>query len=344
MPLVQIIIPNWNGLALLKTCLAALEVQTFKDFAITVVDNGSNDGSFAWLREHAPPIHLIANAENRGFAAAINQGIRATDSKYVVTLNNDTEPFPGWLEALVSAADKYRGVGMFASKMLFPNEQHTINSTGICLDPVGIAWDCRGGKPDDPEENTPTEVFGPCAGAALYRREMLTDIGLFDEDFFAYLEDVDLAWRGQLAGWRALYVPTARVYHCHSGTLGEGSPFKNYLLGRNKVWLIFKNYPLPHYLAYLPLIAFYDLSAALYALVTRRDIHAMRGRIVALVKLPQVYRKRRAIQSRIRNSKHWRRSLDSMVFPWQVPQRYRHLAHLRDHQSAAQEQGPCTRH
>ncbi|MGC8786468.1 MAG: glycosyltransferase family 2 protein [Anaerolineae bacterium] len=326
-PRVQVVIPNWNGCHLLFRCLNALSRQTFDDFTITVVDNGSTDGSVAWLREYAPSVWLIANATNRGFAAAVNQGIRTGDSEYVATLNNDTEPEPGWLEALVTAADSDDRVGMCASKMLFADRPHLINSAGICVDPVGIAWDCRGGEPDrSPEEGGPTEVFGPCAGAALYRRTMLDEVGLFDEDFFAYLEDVDLAWRARLAGWRALCVPTARVYHMHSATLGDGSPFKRYLLGRNKIWLIVKNYPMPWFVYYLPLILLYDLSAVLYALIARRDVHSLKGRLAALTGLPKMWRKRRRVQTlRRTSSREWRKTLHPLEPPWKVTRRYQHI-------------------
>ncbi len=327
MPRVQVVVPNWNGRHFLPRCLGALSAQSFPDFSVIVVDNGSTDGSVAWLREHAPSVRVIANAANRGFAAAINQGIRTGDSEYVVTLNNDTEPDPGWLEALVAAADSDNRVGMCASKMLFADPPHLINSAGICIDPVGIAWDCRGGEPDlSSKENIPTEVFGPCAGAALYRRAMLDEIGLFDEDFFAYLEDVDLAWRARLAGWRALHVPTARVYHVHSGTLGEDSPIKSFLLGRNKVWLIVKNYPMPCFALCLPLILLYDLGAVLYALLARRDVHSLRGRLSGLVQLPHVWQKRRQVQALRRiTADEWRRVVQPLEPPWRVTRRYRHL-------------------
>lgn len=325
MPLVQVVIPNWNGHHLLPHCLEAIYKQTFSDFAVTVVDNGSTDGSVTWLQEHFPFVNVIANSENRGFAAAVNQGLRAVESKYVATLNNDAKPDPGWLEALVSAAESDPRIGMCASKMLFADQPHLINSAGICLDWAGIAWDCRGGEPDQPEER-PTEIFGPCAGAALYRRKMLDEVGLFDEDFFAYLEDVDLAWRARLAGWIALYVPGARVYHAHSATLGEGAPFKSFLLGRNKVWLIVKNYPMPWLALYFPLILFYDWTSVLYAAVVRGDFHALRGRWAGFRKLPIALAKRQQIQAlRKVNAREWRKTIHPVVPLWKVSARYHHL-------------------
>ena len=134
---------------------------------------------------------------------------------------------------------------MVASKMLFAHRPEIINSAGIAMDWAGIAWDWRGGEIDTPAEEHDSEVFGPCGGAALYSRRMLDEIGLFDEDFFMYLEDVDLACRARLAGWHCLLPPQARVLHAHSATAGEGSPFKSYQLGRNKIWTLVKNFPQP---------------------------------------------------------------------------------------------------
>ena len=196
----SVVVTNWNGRQWLPTCLGALEAQSFQDFEVIVVDNGSTDGSVEYLEECFPWARVIANESNIGFPAAVNQGIRASEGVYLVTLNNDTSADPDWLAALVGPAESDSGVGMCASKMLFSERPQTINSTGICIDRTAIAWDRHGGQPDDPGDRQPAEVFGACAGAALYRRRMLDETGLFDGDFFAYLEDVDLAWRGRRAG------------------------------------------------------------------------------------------------------------------------------------------------
>jgi GT2 family glycosyltransferase len=330
-PKVSVVILNWNGLRYLDDCLPSLEAQTYPDFEVMLVDNGSTDGSVEWVAGHFPQVRVICNETNVGFAAGNNQAIRASQTEYVVTLNNDTRVEPGWLAALVAAAEADPTVGTCASKMLFADRPWLINSTGIDLDPVGIAWDRRGGEPDDGQETEPTEVFGPCAGAALYRRAMLDQIGLFDERFFAYMGDVDLAWRARLAGWRCLYIPQARVYHIHSGTAREGSPFKNQLLGRNKIWVIAKNYPTARLILYLPLILLYDLAAVLYALVVRRDIGSLQGRLEGLRGLPDVWRQRRGIQAlrRTNRGRPWHHYLSSLAPPWQVAARYRHLRSKR---------------
>lgn len=282
-----------------------------------------------------PEIVLVRNVRNLGFAAACNIGIRSSESPLVATLNNDTLPDPRWLEELVKGMESDPTVGMCASKMLFYHLPAMINSTGISLDRAGIAWDRGGGEPDDPSETAPVEVFGPCAGAALYRRAMLDEIGLFDEDFFAYLEDVDLAWRARLAGWRCLYVPTARVYHVHSATGVEGSPFKSFLLGRNKIVTIVKNYPMPALLLYLPAILLYDLASLPYALMVRGDSSPLKGRISALGQFPKTLKKRRQIHRLKRvSASQTLRLMSPLENPLKIPRRYRHLRQVASARSA----------
>lgn len=328
-PQVSVVILNWNGRRYLDDCLTSLQAQAYTDFEVILVDNGSTDGSVEWVEARFPQVQMIRNAQNVGFAKGNNQAIYSTDAEFIVTLNNDTRVEPGWLAALVEAAASDPTVGMVASKILFADRPDTINSAGIALDPVGIAWDRLGGTSDTPDEETPVEVFGPCAGAALYRRAMLDQIGLFDEDFFAYMEDVDLAWRARLAGWRCLYAPAARVYHAHSATGIEGSPFKSRLLGRNKVWLIAKNYgPSGRLLVCSPLIVLYDLAAVAFTLAVRGDVHSLLGRIDGVIGLPCVWHKRRAVQALAQSNQAspWYRYLEPLVWPWQVRRRYRHIA------------------
>jgi GT2 family glycosyltransferase len=268
------------------------------------VDNGSTDGSVMLVRERFPQVRLIVNADNLGFAQANNQAIRSTDTPYLATLNNDTRPEPTCLENMVRGMEVDAGVGMVAAKVLYMEPPHLVDSAGIELDRVGYAWNRYNGQPDDSEEREAYEVFGPSAAAALYRREMLDDVGLFDESYFAYYEDVDLAWRARLMVWRCIYVPEARVYHVHSATSRQGSPFKRYYLVRNKAVTTLKNYPAPALWLNLPAIVFYDLMADLYRLILERSASPVRGRLAALGRLPAVWRQRRMIQSRRRVS--WR--------------------------------------
>ena len=321
---VVVVIPNWNGHRYLEACLRSILAQDFSDFSVTVVDNGSTDGSAELVRGEFPQVHLVENQENRGFAAATNQGIRATDSEFVATLNNDTEVDPGWLAALVEAMDGDPRVGMCASKMVLADRPEVIDSAGIAVDRAGIAWGLRGGDVETGGAETPSEVFGASAGAALYRRAMLAEIGLFDEDFFAYLEDVDLAWRAQWAGWRCLYVPRATVRHVHSATGGRDPGSKRRLLGRNKVWTLCKNYPFPSLVWYaLPIMA-YDLLAAAYAVCAERRASALWGRIEALGGVGRMVAKRRRMVRRV-SAAEMMAKLSPLEYPWRIPRRYVHL-------------------
>jgi GT2 family glycosyltransferase len=298
MPRISVIIPNWNGQVYLERCLESLQAQTCPDFKVVVVDNGSTDGSPELVAQRFTAVRLIRQATNLGFAAANNAGIRATSSEFVATLNNDAWAEPAWLAELVEAMERHPQVGACASKMLLATRPGTLDSAGIIADRAGITWNRQSGEPDIGEDAAATEVFGACAGAALYRRAMLEDVGLFCEDFFCYLEDADLAWRARLRGWRCLYVPTAVVYHAHSATGGEGSAFKNRLLGRNKVWLIARNYPSPQVWLYLPIIAAYDAAAVACHLLVRRDVSPLQGRLAGLRGLPRALRQRLDIQAR----------------------------------------------
>jgi GT2 family glycosyltransferase len=322
---VSIIIPNWNGLRHLSACLTSLLHQTYPDYETVLVDNGSTDGSCQFVADRFPEVHVVRAQHNLGFARGTNLGILHGKGPYVATLNNDTEVEPTWLEHLVTAMSSDPRLGMAASKMLFRDRRTTVNSAGIAVDRAGIAWDRDGGGMDRPEAQM-LEVFGPCAGAGLYRRAMLDEIGLFDENFHSYLEDVDLAWRGQAVGWRCIYVPSARVYHIHSATGHEGSPLKSYLLGRNKWWTIAKNYPWPQIATHAPMIMAYDLVAAMYGLVTRNDLSGLRGRLAAFRSWPDLRRKRRAIQHQVNYSPPLAfECLSPLESPLRVWQRYRHL-------------------
>lgn len=314
----SVVIVNWNGGHFLGPCLRALAAQTMTDFETIVVDNGSVDGSLKLLQEEFDWVHVLANDRNLGFAAAANQGIEASRAPFVATLNNDTQPDPDWLWSLVEAMQEARDVGACASRMVFADCPEIINSAGIAIDRSGIAWDRHGGRRDDGDAMALEEIFGACAGAALYRKAMLDEIGLFDPDFFAYLEDVDLAWRARAAGWRALYVPAARVTHHHSGTSIEGSAFKSRLLGRNKIWLIAKNYPWPEIAWYAPVIVAYDLGAVLVALL-RGNCHALVGRWHGLMGT------RKMIAKRAKTNRHVLGQMEPPAPPWTVWQRYKHL-------------------
>ncbi|RMF02571.1 MAG: glycosyltransferase family 2 protein, partial [Chloroflexi bacterium] len=189
-PETSVIITNWNGRQWLPTCLEALTRQSYRDFEIVFVDDGSLDGSAAWVAMHYPQVRLIEQRPHVGFATANNIGIRAARGRYIVTLNNDTCPNMHFLREMVAGLIE-PDVGMVAAQMRLWDVPDVLDSTGIVVDWAGFGWNRAWGQPVS-AWCEPGEVFGPCAGAALYRRVMLDEIGLFDEDFYAYYEDVDL--------------------------------------------------------------------------------------------------------------------------------------------------------
>lgn len=288
--LVSVIIVNWNGRSWLETCLPTLAAQTFSSFETIVVDNGSTDGSVAWLGEHWPQVRVIELPENLGFAAANNVAIRQSQAPYVVTLNNDTCVAPTWLAELVVPAQA-PNVGMVACQIVQWQHPDRLDSAGIDVDKAGIGWNRGWDQPVELAQEE-TAVFGPSAAAALYRRDMLADIGLFDEDFFAYYEDVDLAWRAQRAGWRCLYTPKAQARHWHSATANRTPRFKSYLLSRNKLWTLIKNIAWPNGLRYLPAIFFYEVLSLGWQVLQTRSLVPINGRLAALRRGRHIWSKR----------------------------------------------------
>ena len=240
-PPVSVVIPNWNGEALLPTCLDALRRQTCRDFETIVVDNASRDGSVRLLQERYPEVTIITLQSNLGFAGAVNAGIMAARGDILALLNNDTEASPGWLEALLSAFRNHSAIGMVASRIMLFDQRHVFHSAGDLYGRDGIPRN-RGVWEEDRGQYASREyVFGPCGGAAAYSRQLMLDAGLFDERFFAYLEDVDMAWRAQLLGYRCLYEPEALVYHRLSAT--GGGPTASFYTGRNTLAVIYKDVP-----------------------------------------------------------------------------------------------------
>jgi len=330
--LVSVVVVSFNGRDLLPDCLASLCRQTYRHHEVIVVDNGSSDGSAEWLHKHYPSVRVVALPSNRGFAGGTNAGIRVARGGFVATINNDVRVEPNWIEEMVRTAQRGRGVGMVASKVLFVRAPSVVDSAGLCIDRVGMAWHRLGGSYDDGSASE-HEVFGPCAGAALYRRELFDDVGYFDEDFFCYLEDVDLAWRARQAGWRCVYTPRACAYHLHSATAVEDSPFKRFHLGRNKVWLIAKNFPAPEVWFYLPLILAYDLAGVMATLLMGGDGRPIRnrlagiaGRLAGMAAMKPVLAKRQALHE-VRRVAGWRvlSQMGGIPGPLSTYRRYAHL-------------------
>lgn len=326
---VSVVIVNWNGAAYLGPCLEALVRQERKADEVILVDNGSTDGSPEFVERQFPWVHLVRSERNLGFAAGCNSGVKVANGDYVVTLNSDTKVEPQWLARLVEPAEADPALGMCASLMLFMDRPNVINSAGIAVDVLGVAWDRLGGRPLE-EGREAVEVFGPCAGAALYRRSMWDQLGGFDEDFFMYLEDVDLAWRARARGWRCRFVPEARVLHAHSASAVEGSAFKDFYKARNRVWVIAKNYPAPQVWWWLPAILGYDLMAVGYSLA-RGFLGPLRGRIAALCGLGVALRKRKQAQPANGAWQNVRRCMAEPSLPWDSLRRVSHLRSIAPH-------------
>ena len=240
-----VVVLNWNGRAFLGACLQSLLQQTYPDYRVMLVDNGSTDGSRDLIRDEFPEIRLVPLPENRHFAKGSNAGLREAlrdpECAYVATLNNDTRVDPEWLAQLVRHATP--DVGMVATKLLFMDRPHVINSTGLAIAPDGSGMDRGWNQRDEGQYEESYDVFGASAGAALYRREALDSVGIFDEDFLAYYEDLDLAWRIRLRGWQARFAPRSIVYHKFAASFGRGSFLKTYLCERNRIWNLLQNYP-----------------------------------------------------------------------------------------------------
>lgn len=251
-----VVIPNYNGKAVIKDCLTALAGQTAQDFEVVVVDNGSADGSEQGLDRWFPGVRLIRFEENRGFDCAVNEGIRGSRAEYVILLNNDTVPFPDYVERLVAAIEKDERIFSVSPKMIQARRQDLLDDAGDSYCALGWAFQRGVGQPVE-RYDKPERIFSSCAGAAIYRRSIFDRIGLFDENHFAYLEDLDIGYRALIYGYRNRYEPEAKVYHVGSATSGSRyNPFKVRLSARNSVYLNYKNMPLPFFiLNFLPLLA-----------------------------------------------------------------------------------------
>ena len=248
-PRTHVVILNWNGRRYVRDCLDSVFAQTHEDAKIFVVDNGSTDGSAEFIRDAFPEAVLIALPENLHFARGTNAGVevalRDPACEFVVTLNNDTRSDPEFLAGLVKVAQEGR-VGMVAAKLLFMDRPTILNTTGICPTRDGSGVDRGWNQRDEGQFDGETDVFAPTAGAALYRRSLFDRVGLFDADFVAYYEDLDLAWRARLAGWETQFAPRAVVYHKYSGSSSYQSAWKTYQGERNRIWNLVQNYPLQY--------------------------------------------------------------------------------------------------
>jgi GT2 family glycosyltransferase len=297
-PYFSVIIPNWNGEALLPACLDALRRQTFRDFETVVVDNASRDGSLSLLRERYPEVQVLALAENRFFSGGVNAGFAAARGAVLAPLNNDTEAHEDWLLELKRALDDHPDAGLAASKLMLFDRRSVFHSAGDVYRRSGVPGNRGVWQEDNGQYDQSIWVFSACAAAAAYRRCMLDAIGFLDEDFYGYCEDVDLAFRAQLAGYRCVFAPRAIVYHKVSAT--GGGPLASYYCGRNFLSVVVKDMPSTLLRRHWPSIVAAQAGFTAHSLLHLREPAArarLRGQLSFLRQLNLMLGKRRQIQS-----------------------------------------------
>ena len=294
---ISVVIPSWNGVTLLPPCLDSLRAQTYRHFDTWIVDSASSDETVAVVRRDYPEVHLIPLAENRGYSGATNVGIAQSAGTWVAILNQDIVADPHWLEGIARAAATHPEAGALACKIMLYDQRDHFHSAGDAYGVDGIPVNRGVWQEDSGQYDDQTEVFGACGGALAYRRRMLDEVGVLDESFFMYCEDVDLAWRQQLAGWRAIYVPRAVAFH-HLSASGGGVT-ASYYTGRNTLWVIAKNVPGPLLRKYWPAMLTAQRRIACDAVRAWRGEAArarLRGQLAGLATWPRLLGKRRAIQ------------------------------------------------
>ncbi|MFQ5576080.1 MAG: glycosyltransferase family 2 protein [Anaerolineae bacterium] len=297
-PTLSVIIPNWNGARYLPTCFNALARQTYPALQTILVDNASTDNSIQLTQNTFPWVNIIRLPRNLGLTGALNRGIRQAGGQIIAPLNNDTEVDPGWAGALAAALEAAPEAGMAASKMLLFNRRNIIHSAGDAFGADGVPINRGVWQEDRGQFDGDTFIFGGCGGAVAYRKSMLDDIGLFDEDLFMYCEDVDLNWRAQLAGYRCVFVPGARVYHHLSAT--GGGKLASYYTGRNTLFVLAKSAPDIVWKKHFAKIVRAQLNISVQALKAWRGQAArarLRGQLAGLWGMPRWWAKRRRIQA-----------------------------------------------
>jgi len=292
-----VIIVNFNGKDFISRCLESLQSQVFLNFKTVVVDNCSDDRSVDGLEERFPGVEVMRLEENVGFAAANNYAIKkAEDFRWVALLNPDAIAEPDWLANLHIAAEKKPQYNFFGSKLIKESSSGQLDGTGDIYHLCGLAWRRDHGATENQISRLAEEIFSPCAAAAMYRRDIVLEVGGFDERFFCYFEDIDLAFRLRLLGHRCLYVPNAKVGHFGSAIAGRGSDFAVYHGHRNMVWAYLKNMPSELLWRGLPQHILVNLASLIWFSLHGQAGPIFRAKMDALLGLRQTIKQRKSIQ------------------------------------------------
>ncbi len=294
-PKITVVVLNWNGRNFVGKALEGLRAQTCRDFNVVVVDNGSTDGSVEYIRRTFPEVELVALPSNLGFSAANNIALESINGEYAALLNNDAVPAPEWLSELSNALDSHPEAGSAASKILLFDDPRTLDRAGDSYTVAG-AGVLRGRGMLSEEFDEPKFVFGACAAAALYRMDMLRDVGFFDESFFLLYEDVDLSFRAQLAGYKCIYEPKAEVSHMVSRSIERDSETSVYFGHRNLEWVYAKNMPDSLIPATIGLHLIYIATSFFFFAANGKSRAFARAKIDAIRGLPEVLKKRSRTQ------------------------------------------------
>lgn len=295
--IVTIISINWNAGQLIEKCILSLISQTTLYYKIIIFDNASTDSSIKETSIKFPFINIIKSNSNQGFAIGNNLSLKQCNTEYVALLNPDAFPEPDWLEHLLEAARQYPDVAAFGSCQINDTYPDKLDGIGDEYHLSGLVWrkgyNCSAIK----TPKIPTEIFSPCAAAALYRRSALKEIGLFDEDYFCYVEDVDLGFRLRLAGYKAMYVPDAIVRHVGSATTGgQQSDFSVYHGHRNLVWTYIKNMPPLLFWSLLPLHLLLNIVTIIWFSFKGQGKIIFKAKWDAIKGIPKMWKKRQIIQ------------------------------------------------
>lgn len=295
---VAVVVPNWNGEAFLGECLASLAAQTLEHRAI-VVDNGSVDGSVELVRREHPEVELVLLERNQGFAGGVNRGFEtalAGGDELVALLNNDAVADTRWLQHLVETAQAHPEAGIVSAKLLSWDRRH-LDSTGDCYSVWGLPYPRGRGELDVGQYDDDVELFAASGGASLYRADLLRSVGTFDEDFFAYFEDVDLSFRAQLAGRPVVFAPAARVYHRIGGTSERMPDFARFHVLRNLFWVFVKDVPRPLLRRCLPRFLLLYAAMLLSGITHGHARVTLRAATAAVRALPVMLARRRQVQA-----------------------------------------------